>query len=243
VKEEAKMDKKTKGEFMNEHTVKVGGKDYTLVAARIVAFRNDHPDWTISTEVRKVDEKNYIYATVAAPIVDTAGNRTATAVISTAHKEVGKASGGAAKWPLESAETGAIGRALGLCGYGTLCGDFDEGDQLADAPVARKESNAATSIVQFPGLAQEDASSAGDDSDVRDDTPNDDPAPQAPIDYPTDPAELIKKINYCRKLDTLESMRLHVREVAKALSPGSDERRAVVEAFQSKQERLEQKNG
>ena len=41
---------------------------------------------------------------------------------------------------IEKAETGAIGRALAMCGYGTLqAPQFDEQDRLADAPVEKQE--------------------------------------------------------------------------------------------------------
>jgi hypothetical protein len=43
---------------------------------------------------------------------------------------------------IEKAETGAIGRALAMCGYGTLqAPEFDEQDRLADAPVEKKNAN------------------------------------------------------------------------------------------------------
>jgi hypothetical protein len=39
---------------------------------------------------------------------------------------------------IEKAETGAIGRALAMCGYGTLQAlECDEQDRLADAPVEK----------------------------------------------------------------------------------------------------------
>jgi len=39
---------------------------------------------------------------------------------------------------IEKAETGAVGKALAMCGYGTLqAPEFDEGERLADAPIAR----------------------------------------------------------------------------------------------------------
>jgi hypothetical protein len=42
---------------------------------------------------------------------------------------------------IEKAETGAIGRVLAMCGYGTLqAPEFDEQDRLVDAPVERAES-------------------------------------------------------------------------------------------------------
>ena len=43
---------------------------------------------------------------------------------------------------IEKAETGAIGRALAMCGYGTLqAPEFDEQDRLADTPVEKKNAN------------------------------------------------------------------------------------------------------
>ena len=36
------------------------------------------------------------------------------------------------------AETGAVGRALAMCGYGTLqAPEFDEGERIADAPLEK----------------------------------------------------------------------------------------------------------
>ena len=57
-------------------------------------------------------------------------------VIATAHKKETEAG-----FPdyIEKAETGAIGRALAMCGYGTLqAPEFDESERLADAPLERK---------------------------------------------------------------------------------------------------------
>ena len=42
---------------------------------------------------------------------------------------------------IEKAETGAIGRALAMCGYGTLqAPEFDEQNRLADAPVEKTKT-------------------------------------------------------------------------------------------------------
>ena len=42
---------------------------------------------------------------------------------------------------IEKAETGAIGSALAMCGYGTLqAPEFDEQDRLADAPVEKTKT-------------------------------------------------------------------------------------------------------
>ena len=103
--------------------------DYLPVAARIAWFRKDHPYWSIMTKVEKWGDKAVV---MKATIKDMLGT-----VIATARKketEIG--------FPdyIEKAETGAIGRALAMCGYGTLqAPEFDEQDRLADAPVEKQK--------------------------------------------------------------------------------------------------------
>ena len=101
--------------------------DYLPVAARIAWFRKDRPYWSIITKVEKWGDKAIVMKAV---IKDSTGQ-----VIATARKketEIG--------FPdyIEKTETGAIGRALAMCGYGTLqAPEFDEQDRLADAPVVK----------------------------------------------------------------------------------------------------------
>lgn len=124
------MKKATKEAFRAEHVMKLQGKEYLPVAPRVVMFRQDHPDWSIVTQTVQVGDDHYVIAEISRP-EDGGYSR----VIATAHKRVRtNAKGPAALWPLETAETGAIGRALALCGYGTLAGDLDEGEELADSP-------------------------------------------------------------------------------------------------------------
>jgi hypothetical protein len=105
--------------------------DYLPVAARIAWFRQDHQYWSIITRVEKWGVKAVVMKAI---IKDVTGQ-----VIATARKketEIG--------FPdfIEKAETGAIGRALAMCGYGTLqAPEFDEQDRLADAPVEKKNAN------------------------------------------------------------------------------------------------------
>jgi hypothetical protein len=120
----------SKEEFKQEHMMKLQGKEYLPVAPRVVMFRSERPEWTIMTNTAEVGGDVYVKATVV---------NDKDKIMATAHKRVRKdAKGPAALWPLETAETGAIGRALALCGYGTLSGDLDEHDELADAPVERE---------------------------------------------------------------------------------------------------------
>jgi hypothetical protein len=104
--------------------------DYLPVAARIAWFRKDHPYWSIVTEVEQLADKAVL---MKATIKDMLGS-----IIATARKKETEAG-----FPdyIEKAETGAIGRALAMCGYGTLqAPEFDEGERIADAPVEKAEN-------------------------------------------------------------------------------------------------------
>lgn len=101
------------------------GKEYLEVKYRLVWFREDHPDWSIETELISVTE---VSAYARATIRDEHGR-----IIATSHKFENVKG-----FPdfIEKAETGAIGRALALIGYGTqFCADeLDEGKRIVDAP-------------------------------------------------------------------------------------------------------------
>lgn len=102
------------------------GRDYLEVKYRLVWFREEHPDWSIETEMVNLTDTS---AFVRASIKDDQGR-----VIATSHKFENKQG-----FPdfIEKAETGAIGRALALIGYGTqFCADeLDEGERIVDSPV------------------------------------------------------------------------------------------------------------
>lgn len=111
------------------------GKEYLEVKYRLVWFREDHPQWAIETELLSVnDESAYARATI---------KDESCRVIATSHKFENKKG-----FPdfIEKSETGAIGRALALIGYGTqFCADeLDEGDRIVDAPVSRSTPRPAS---------------------------------------------------------------------------------------------------
>lgn len=118
------------------------GKDYLQVAHRLVWFREERPAWSIETTLETVSDKN---ALARAVIKDETGR-----VIATGHK-----SETIQGFPdfIEKSETGAIGRALALCGYGTqFCADeLDEGARLADSPVIRTGSSSVHPGQPEPG--------------------------------------------------------------------------------------------
>ena len=126
---------------LSAHLMNLKGKSYLPVAPRIVAFRETRPDWAIVTDPVTIGDAWYCRAS----IIDDAGR-----IHATAHKSVTSFAGGA----FEKAETGAIGRALSLCGYGTLLAlDMDEGDDIADAPVAQPAKPAAVPAEALDMLA------------------------------------------------------------------------------------------
>lgn len=104
------------------------GKDYLQVQHRIVWFTEERPDWSIHTSIveRTVDS-----CLACAEILDEKRN-----IRATAHKFEDRQGFGDF---IEKSETGAIGRALALLGFGTqFCADdLDEADRLADAPALR----------------------------------------------------------------------------------------------------------
>jgi hypothetical protein len=104
------------------------GKEYLEVKYRLVWFREEHPDWAIETELLSVNPES---AYSRAVVKDEHGR-----VIATSHKFESKK--GFTDF-LEKAETGAIGRALALIGYGTqFCADdLDEAGRSCEVVTGR----------------------------------------------------------------------------------------------------------
>ncbi len=101
------------------------GKEYMEVKYRVVWCREEHPDWRFKTTFVQLGET---HAIAFAEVLDANG-----VAIANAHKREDK--GHFADF-LEKAETGALGRALALCGYGTqfAADELDEGERIVDAP-------------------------------------------------------------------------------------------------------------
>lgn len=111
--------------------------NYLQVAHRVVWFREEHPVWTIVTAL--AEDHGNESCVMRATILDENGREIATAI-----KQESKSDFADFR---EKAETGAIGRALALCGYGTaFAPEFDEGERIADSPMpATRKAEAKTS--------------------------------------------------------------------------------------------------
>lgn len=120
----------------SEHMIPLKGKDYLQVAWRLVWFRDEHPDWGISTEIINYDPaaKHCIFRAV---ICDAEGAQKSSGTGSESAKDFGDY--------IEKAETKAVGRALAMLGYGTqFCADeLDEGERIVDSPIERKPKKPA----------------------------------------------------------------------------------------------------
>jgi hypothetical protein len=114
---------------VKQHLIKVsGGKDYLPVAYRLVWFREEHPDWGIATAPAVIDaEKGY--AIFHAEVTNAEGRLVAAGTKMETARNFGDF--------VEKAETGSIGRALGVLGFGTqFAPEFDEGiDRIVDSPM------------------------------------------------------------------------------------------------------------
>lgn len=129
---------------------KIQGQDYLDVQQRVLWFREEHPDWSIVTEFISITEKD---AMAKAVITDDKGF-----VIATGHKYEDVQG---FKDYREKCETGAIGRALALCGYGTqFAHELNEGERIVDAPAPASDSNDSSEMQQQSG-PQESAHYSG----------------------------------------------------------------------------------
>lgn len=117
------------------------GKEYLQVAHRLVWFREDHPDWSIKTDFIRLEND---FTIARAEILDASGR-----VIASGHK---REDGSHFADHTEKAETGAIGRALAYCGYGTqFCAEeIEEGPRVVDAPQVPPKSEVPKSNGYHP---------------------------------------------------------------------------------------------
>lgn len=104
-------------------TINIRGSQYATVAARLQAFREDHPDWAILTEIQYRDPEEVVFI---CRILNDKGVPIATGTA----QEMRTSSGVNQSSYVENCETSAVGRALALLGYGIdgAIASYDEMD-------------------------------------------------------------------------------------------------------------------
>lgn len=167
-----------------EHLIKLrrfeGGKevlqDYLESKWRLVWFREEHPDWTIETEVTPYVKDGIPYASLARAIIkDEQGRVRATEWGYTEKEtvEVDKRTGEKRtsynpKF-IEKSITTAIARALAQLGYGTQWAvEMEEGQEITEVTDAPVESNTSQQIEQV--ILDEDTKHQNGDIKAQNDT-------------------------------------------------------------------------
>lgn len=114
--------------------LKLKGKDYMLVAHRLLWFNEEVTNYDISSEfLLLTDEQTICRVTVTIKDSNGVVVKTATATKRETKRDFSDHT--------EKAESSALGRALSMLSFGTAqaLADFDEGERLADAPLKAVE--------------------------------------------------------------------------------------------------------
>lgn len=137
------MNNSNKPYMQPPYMTKLKGKDYMIVAGRLLWFRDDMPNGSIITN--PILAGNQVVG-IKAEIVDS-DNVVLASGLATVRAGQGTSWQGR---ELEKAETAAIGRALAHAGYGTQFAleDMSEGDYLADSPIQAQQAQKEVSHKQ-----------------------------------------------------------------------------------------------
>lgn len=130
---------------VNRYLIRVrGGQQYLPVAARLVWFREERPDWSIETHPLHLDFNEGV-AVFQAVVKDTSGRVVASATKMETRSDFIDF--------VEKAETGAVGRVLAMCGFGTQFAlELSEGDVVsgeaafADSPLPLRAEEPAAEV-------------------------------------------------------------------------------------------------
>lgn len=113
--------------------MKIHGREYRTVNEKIEEFRKEHPDWTLSSELIKLEDN---YCVFKATIQDPEGR-----VIATGHADEVKTTSGVNRDNyLENCETSAWGRALSNAGYSSPGGvaSAEDMERVKEEPEPKK---------------------------------------------------------------------------------------------------------
>ena len=137
---------------MDNGTVKIRGKEYQTVAKRVADFRVNHPNWSITTELKK-DEDNFVI--IKAEI----RNDNDVIIASGYAEEVRDSSNINRTSALENCETSAVGRALAFLGYGGS--EIASANEVSNAIIAGAKKEVLDDFLSYLDVARDYAQSIG----------------------------------------------------------------------------------
>lgn len=127
---------------LKEKAINIKGKQYVLVADRVLFFNEQYKDGSIETELLSDPAADTI---VVKAVVTPDGTRKFVGHA----QEVSGGTGVNKTSALENAETSAVGRALALMGIGVI-------DSIASVDEVNKANNRSNKIEDYPEAPQED---------------------------------------------------------------------------------------
>jgi hypothetical protein len=119
-------------------SVQIHGKNYITVNERVIQFRKDHPNFSIESDMLRIDENSVIIKTV---IRDESG-RLLSSGIATEDRRSSKIN---STNYVENCETSAVGRALAFLGYG-IEESIASADEVQSAIVKQSSSGKADEL-------------------------------------------------------------------------------------------------
>jgi len=109
---------------MTDGVVKIHGREYKTVALRVAEFKEQHPEWSIVTELVSADDETVVMKALVMD-QDQRIRGTGYAEEKRSASKINKTSA------MENAETSAIGRSLAACGFAGT--EFASADEVANA--------------------------------------------------------------------------------------------------------------
>lgn len=127
------MNFETTDKSLKSKAISIKGKDYVLVADRIIYFNEKYPTGSVTTEIVRYESKQVIIKATIKPEVDSSRIFTGYSQAIEGEGFINKTSA------LENAETSAVGRALAMMGIGVI-------DSIASVDEIKKAENTAKII-------------------------------------------------------------------------------------------------
>lgn len=135
---------------MSNGVVNIHGREYKTVALRVHEFKDQYPEWSITTDLVSADSEIVV---MKSTILDESGRVRGTGYAEEARSasKINRTSA------MENAETSAIGRALAACGLAGT--EYASADEVANAISQQNESEALKPLLNMAQVLRENFAS------------------------------------------------------------------------------------